>query len=261
MYKRNIIMMALVLSVFAWGNPFESENPFAVDKNIKKIQQEEDALLQALKKEQESMGDEEDILSESNASDAASDSEVNSSGDVKKSEEIENDKKEAANSDLPNQSGKDEELESEKEQQFALAEKRRKEIEKQTLDRLLQEQKKIRAQRIAEVEEEKARESVSAAPVSNTAERNEASEKQTESDLLPVKTKKASKKKRNTKKKRHHKKRRTHKKKKLEKENSASQKPAEEKEAVDTPENVNDSAKKQKTAAEVLQEAIRSTDN
>jgi len=58
MYKSSILIAALVMGAYA------SENPFALEKNIQKIEQEESALLQALAKEQKRPEREEDALFE-----------------------------------------------------------------------------------------------------------------------------------------------------------------------------------------------------
>ena len=57
MYKSSILITALVTGVYA------SENPFALEKNIQKIEQDESALLQAIVKEQKKL-EKEDALSE-----------------------------------------------------------------------------------------------------------------------------------------------------------------------------------------------------
>ena len=49
MYKSSILIVALVSGVYA------SENPFAIEKNVQKIEQEESALLQAIAKEQKTL--------------------------------------------------------------------------------------------------------------------------------------------------------------------------------------------------------------
>jgi len=64
MYKSSLLIAALVTGAYA------SENPFALEKNIQKIEQEESTLLQAIKKEQKSMDKEEDELFENNISDS-----------------------------------------------------------------------------------------------------------------------------------------------------------------------------------------------
>ena len=53
-YKSSILFVALATGACA------SENPFAIEKNVQKIEQEENALLQALAKEQKTLKDEED---------------------------------------------------------------------------------------------------------------------------------------------------------------------------------------------------------
>ena len=54
MYKSGILIAALVSVVYA------SENPFAIEKNIQKIEQDENALLQAVVKEQKNLKKKED---------------------------------------------------------------------------------------------------------------------------------------------------------------------------------------------------------
>ena len=58
MHKSNILIAALLTGAFA------SENPFVIEKNIQKIEQEESLLLQALAKEQKRLEREEDKLFE-----------------------------------------------------------------------------------------------------------------------------------------------------------------------------------------------------
>jgi len=62
MYKKSILIAALISGVCA------SENPFAIEKNVQKIEQEEGALLQAIAKEQKTFEDEEDSLFEESIS-------------------------------------------------------------------------------------------------------------------------------------------------------------------------------------------------
>ena len=54
MYKKSILLAALVSGVYA------SENPFAVEKNVQKIEQEESTLLRAIAKEQKTLETEDD---------------------------------------------------------------------------------------------------------------------------------------------------------------------------------------------------------
>jgi len=64
MYKSSILIAALVTGACA------SENPFALEKNIQKIEQEESTLLQALAKEQKRVEREEDKLLEESISES-----------------------------------------------------------------------------------------------------------------------------------------------------------------------------------------------
>lgn len=64
MYKNSILIAALLTGAFA------SENPFVIEKNIQKIEQEESLLLQALAKEQKRLEREENDLSEESISKA-----------------------------------------------------------------------------------------------------------------------------------------------------------------------------------------------
>lgn len=64
MHKSNILIAALLTGAFA------SENPFVIEKNIQKIEQEESLLLQALAKEQKRLEREENDLSEESISKA-----------------------------------------------------------------------------------------------------------------------------------------------------------------------------------------------
>ena len=295
MYKGKIVILTLATSILAWGNPLDTENPFAVDKNIKKIEQEENALLQALKKEQESMGDEDEIFSDSNASVDTPDTETSPPEEAKKPEEAKSEEEDKAESDRMLQIKKEQEQEAERDRQFALAEKQRKESENKALDKLRKEQEQIRKQRIIDAEKEKAGQIV-AASAAVAVEKNRSAEKgaeasdtktvkpkvlpekenqelqeaiksvQDEENPRPAKTEKASQKKKQAKKKRHSKKRKSRKKrkhkkiKKQENETSVAQKAIEEEKTVDTPEHIEQPAKKHKTAEEVLQEAIRGTD-
>lgn len=63
MYKIGIIIAILASSMLA------SENPFAVEQNVKKIDQEEGTLLKAIAKEQAALEDEEDELFDEESSD------------------------------------------------------------------------------------------------------------------------------------------------------------------------------------------------
>ena len=62
MYKNSLLIAVLISGVCA------SENPFAIEKNVQKIEQEEGALLQAIAKEQKTFEEEEDSLFEESIS-------------------------------------------------------------------------------------------------------------------------------------------------------------------------------------------------